>query len=131
MSPGRRISPSLRKRLAEAAGDACSYCRSPSLAGVHLAVDHIVPLAAGSADHPENLCLACYPCNEFKSSQTTDIDLLTSMVNPLFHPNQQNWSDHFAWSQDGLTILPLTAVGRVTVDLLRMNDGWLLQARRI
>jgi len=131
MSPRRRISPSLRRRLAEAAGYACGYCRSPSLAGVPLAVDHIVPLAAGGTDHPPNLCLACYRCNEFKGAQTTGMDSLTSMVNPLFHPNQQNWSDHFAWSQDGLSIVPLTAVGRVTIDILRMNDAWLQQARRI
>jgi len=53
------------------------------------------------------------------------------MVTPLFHPNQQNWSDHFAWSQDGFTIVPLTATGRVTVQTLRMNDRWLLHALRI
>jgi hypothetical protein len=131
MPARRRISAALRRRLAEAAGDACSYCRSPSLAGVPLAVDHIIPLAAGGADQRTNLCLACYRCNEFKGAQTAAIDALTSAMTPLFHPNQQSWDNHFAWSQNGLTIIPLSAVGRVTVDTLRMNDTWLQQARRI
>jgi len=131
MPSRRRISPALRQRLAEAAGHACSYCRSPSLAGIPLAVDHIIPLAAGGSDQRGNLCLACYRCNEFKGTQSVGWDPLTKAETPLFHPNQQSWANHFAWSQNGLLLVPLSAVGRVTLHTLRMNDEWLQQARRI
>jgi 5-methylcytosine-specific restriction endonuclease McrA len=40
------------------------------LVGIPMVVDHIVPLAAGGSSTSENLCLACYRCNEFKGPRT-------------------------------------------------------------
>jgi len=40
----------------------------------------------------------------------------------LFHPRQQKWSEHFAWSEDGTEIMGLTACGRTTVLALRLNN---------
>jgi hypothetical protein len=40
---------------------------------------------------------------------------------PLFNPRVQVWLEHFRW--DGAMLLPLTAEGRVTVRILRLNDA--------
>jgi hypothetical protein len=58
-------------------------------------------------------------CNQRKGSDLTSIDPETSQIVPLFHPRKDQWTDHFRISE-GL-IEPLTAVGRVTVQLLRLN----------
>lgn len=34
----------------------------------------------------------------------------------------QVWSEHFAWTDDGLRIVGKTAVGRATVIALRLSD---------
>jgi hypothetical protein len=96
-----------------------------------MVIDHIVPLIAGGSSSFDNLCLACYRCNERKGKRVSDIDSLTGESVLLFHPRMQNWAEHFAWDENGLEIVALTAVGRVTVQLLRLNDEWLLQARRL
>lgn len=40
---------------------------------------------------------------------------------PLFNPRRQRWSEHFQLNR--AHIEPLTAEGRVTVFLLRLNDS--------
>ena len=50
---------------------------------------------------------------------------------PLYHPRQQHWREHFAWRNDGVTVSGLTPSGRATIDVLRLNNDWLVQARRI
>ena len=129
--PRRRISPQLRRLLAIEAGNVCSYCRSPAVVGVPMAVDHIIPLASGGDNEPSNLCLACYRCNEFKGIQTEGDDPLMDVRVPLFHPKTQRWMDHFAWSEDGHYVLGLTSTGRATIQALQMNDQVLRQARAI
>jgi 5-methylcytosine-specific restriction endonuclease McrA len=40
---------------------ACYWCQA--LVGKTYHVDHVVPLARGGSNRPENLCIACQPCN--------------------------------------------------------------------
>ncbi|MBW4614106.1 MAG: hypothetical protein KME21_12690 [Desmonostoc vinosum HA7617-LM4] len=40
----------------------------------------------------------------------------------LFHPRQQQWSEHFIWTKDGTQILGTTATGRATCDRFDFND---------
>jgi len=94
-----------------------------------MVVDHIVPLVAGGNSTLDNLCLACYRCNEFKGPRTTVITAETQTA--LFHPRHQIWHEHFQWSDDGLSIIPQTLCGQATADLLHLNDEWLQRARRI
>lgn len=131
MATRRRISPTLRRSLAIEAGQACSYCRSPELAGIAMAIDHIILLSRNGSHDKDNLCQACYRCNEFKGPLTHASDPLTEQITALYHPRQQIWAEHFAWTSDGLQIVGLTAQGRATVDTLRMNDPWMLRARQI
>jgi hypothetical protein len=131
MPSRRRIPAATRRQVIERAGHRCSYCRSPEIVGVPMVVDHVIPLTAGGASDLENLCLACYRCNEFKGSKLAAVDPLTGETVPLFHPGTQVWHDHFAWSDDHLRVIGQTACGRATIEALRMNNEWLAQARRI
>jgi hypothetical protein len=78
----------------------------------------------------DNLWLACRPCNEFKSTQTYAKDPETGEVVPLFHPRNQKWYDHFAWSEDKTQIIGVTPTGRATVAALQLNRPMLVRARR-
>jgi hypothetical protein len=88
------------------------------------------PLAKGGADTEDNLCLACKLCNQYKWTKTDGIDPLTGEPARLFHPRQQQWTDHFAWSVNGEEIVGLTACGRVTVVELRLNNELTVIVRR-
>lgn len=67
-----------------------------------------------------NLCLCCYECNRRKGSDIASVDSMSDEVVALFHPRRQKWEEHFALQ--GALITPLTAQGRVTVFLLKLND---------
>ena len=54
----------------------------------------------------------------------------------LFNPRQQQWSEHFNWSADGLEIRGITPTGRGSCDRLDLNDlyhneGAIIRARRL
>jgi hypothetical protein len=40
------------------------------------------------------------------------------------------WSEHFIWSNDGLNIIPLTDIGRATVETLDLNRLRILNIRQ-
>lgn len=84
-------------------------------------VDHVVPLAKGGSDDPGNLALACFHCNRGKGDRLTALDPDSGEQVPFFNPRQDDWSEHFTWSADGLLIVGLTAVGRATVEALEVN----------
>ena len=96
-----------------------------------MVLEHVVPVSQGGASDADNLCLACYRCNEFKGARTKASDPMDGRIVPLFNPCSQAWSEHFAWGQDGLSVTGLTACGRATVEALRLNSDWLARARRI
>ena len=80
-----------------------------------LVIDHIQPQSLGGSDERENLAAACYRCNEFKQAKTHAPDPLTGLLVPLFNPRQQKWSDHFAWDGQGIHLVGLSPVGRLTI----------------
>ena len=125
------VSPELRRQIAEDAQHRCGYCQSDeSLTGSPYSIDHIIPVAAGGPTVRDNLWLACRSCNEFKHSRTQAEDPQTGGQTPLFDPRHQNWREHFTWSADGTLIVGLTACGRATVATLRLNNEYLVKARR-
>jgi hypothetical protein len=100
-----------------------------------MTVDHIVPQAQDGPTTAEslasdNLCFACWRCNEFKGSAITGCDPLTGEIVPLFHPRTQTWNKHFAWDASGTRVIGLTVIGRATVVALNMNDAIIVNARR-
>jgi hypothetical protein len=108
----------------------CAYCRSPRwLLAAGLERDHIIPASKGGDNSPENICWACHKCNQFKGAKLSIVDPKTEDLVPLFHPNLQNWHDHFRFSDDGSTIVGLTSIGRATILALRMNRPEMIALR--
>lgn len=125
------ISVDLRQQLVAADNHHCAYCQTQQTnSGYPMVVDHIYPQSKGGTTTFANLCFSCHRCNEFKGATIQLSDPITDQLTPLFHPRQQVWSDHFAWSATGTHIIGLTAVGRVTVIALNMNNETIVEARQ-
>lgn len=95
-----------------------------------LDVEHILPEALGGPSTRDNLWLACTRCNDFKGDRIDGADPLTGHRVPLFNPRTQRWSEHFAWMLDWTRIEGRTGVGRATVEVLRLNNDFIVLARR-
>lgn len=109
----------VRQVLARAGGR-CEYCRMhQSLQGATFHVEHVTPQAAGGADTPDNLALACPGCNLRKSDRVTAPDPTTGNPERLYHPRADEWDKHFEW--DGYRVGGLTPAGRATVEALELN----------
>jgi len=116
------ISIEQRRIVKERAGYCCEYCRvaeTDRLSTFH--IDHIVAQKHGGTDDTDNLCLACYKCNGYKGSNVAGLDPETDYATKLYHPRQQQWDDHFKINNDG-TLAGHTPEGRVTINILRIND---------
>jgi hypothetical protein len=126
-----RVSAATRRLVFSRANHICEYCRGREDHGMDFFdVEHIIARAQGGSDNPENLALACGGCNGFKGAKLTSIDPETNSEASLFHPRQERWEDHFAWSDDQLQIVGLTPTGRATIALLQMNRIGLQNLRR-
>jgi hypothetical protein len=121
----------MRRQVVAREGHRCAYCRSPQRVGIPMVVDHVLPLAAGGSSRLDNLCLACYRCNEFKGSRTQAPDPVDGQMTRLFDPRRDAWATHFTWQADQVTLAGLSPVGRTTIVALRLNDAWLLEARQL
>jgi HNH endonuclease len=99
--------------------------------GIPMVIEHIIPLVGGGSSTPDNLCLACYRCNEFKGSRTEVADPIDGKFTVFFHPRLQRWSEHFAWREHSDTMDGLTSCGRTTIVALRLNNGCVGEARRL
>lgn len=123
------LSDVLRRQVCDRAGQRCEYCMtSRRVMGMPLVTDHVVPKALGGDDRLENLCAACYRCNEYKGAKTHEIDPATGTLTPLFNPRTQTWSEHFAWANGGTHVMGLTAIGRAPVIALRLNNEYVVEA---
>ncbi len=96
---------------------------------VRFEIEHIIPESAGGLTERDNLCLSCPSCNRFKGAKVTAPDSDTQTTVPLFNPRKDVWSEHFQWSTDGITIIGRTAVGRATVEALKLNHSWWIDCR--
>ena len=115
------ISPSLRELVRQRAHGCCEYCGKPEIYdSFPFHVDHIRSLKHGGSSGPDNLAWSCFQCNTAKGPNIASIDAVTGQLVPLFHPRQQRWSEHFHFNEG--QIVGLTSEGRVTVQILRMNE---------
>ena len=126
------ISASLRRTVSDRAQKCCEYCLIPEiLALASYQVDHVIAEKHGGATTEENLALSCPLCNQAKGSDIASVDPETGETVRLYHPRQDNWADHFYLENLSGAILPLTAIGRVTTQLLRINLTASLSTRQI
>lgn len=131
MSP-RRISATLRQRVAEATRFRCGYCLTAQrVVGPLLEIDHIFPEARGGTHDENNLVLACPMCNSHKADKYEAVDPESDQIVPLFNPGQEMWNEHFEWIEEGTVIRGKTPVGRATVIALQMNHPDMVEARRL
>jgi hypothetical protein len=82
--------------------------------------DHIRPKQHGGDSSADNLAFACVLCNRYKGPNIGSFDPETNLFSFFFNPRTQIWLEHFAL--EGALISPLTAEGRVTVTIFRLND---------
>lgn len=120
----------VRDAVRQRANGQCEYCQAQELIGVLLVVDHILPLSLGGETEAENLCLACFHCNSYKSSFRTGLDLETQLEASLLNPRLDSWTDHLLWVAEGLELVGLTPIGRATIVRLQMNRPAIVRARR-
>jgi hypothetical protein len=90
-------------------------------------VDHIIARQHGGQTVLENLAFACLHCNRHKGPNIAGTDPNTSELVRLFHPRTDQWNEHFEWT--GAALAGKTAIGRVTIHVLSINDPDFLAVR--
>lgn len=73
------ISKALRFEVLRRDNHACRYCGAAA-PDVKLTVDHVVPVALGGTDVPQNLVTACQPCNSGKGAASPDAAVLANVA---------------------------------------------------
>lgn len=120
----------LRRVIVERAGGCCEYCRLNQVySDLTFHIEHIIAVSHGGKTVESNLALSCMRCNLYKGSNIAAADPLTDEPTFLYHPRRDAWHDHFRL--DDAVIVPLTAEGRATVNVLRMNDQARIEQRML
>lgn len=124
-----RIPATLRRKVALRADFLCEYCllhEDDTYFGCE--IDHIISEKHSGLTQEDNLAYACFACNR---SDIASLVPSTERLAPLFHPRRDRWHEHFRLSEtDGITFIPRSDVGEVTLRLLRINDPDRLLERR-
>lgn len=125
------ISAALRREVIERANNCCEYCLMGSQdRPIDFAIDHIIAEKHAGTTTTDNLCVSCYWCNSYKGSDLSSVDWEhDGAIMPLYNPRQHSWVEHF--KLDGTRIEPLSANGRVTVFLLRLNASERIKEREV
>lgn len=120
----------LRRLVRERAQYTCEYCLIPEI-GVLVPhqVDHVVAEKHSGQTEEGNLALACTVCNKFKGSDLASIDPTNGEIVRLYQPRRDRWDLHFKLEVGEM--IPLTAIGRVTVKLLQMNRPERIKERKL
>lgn len=126
------MSVKLRTFVFNRANGLCEYCKSPAnISSQPFVVEHIIPKSKGGTDEVENLALSCQGCNGYKFTKLFAFDTLTQLDVPIFNPRIDFWSNHFSWSDDTLEIIGLSAIGRASVEALKLNRFELRNLREL
>ena len=121
-----------RQAVSARAEGVCEYCRCPERYAVQsFECEHIIPISEGGATALSNLAFACGGCNRTKATRTSAPDPESGHLVALFHPRKQLWNEHFAWNYDFTLVIGLTAIGRATVEALRLNRPGVVNLRRV
>ena len=127
-----KFTASARRLVEGRAGKLCEYCLCPlEFSTTPYSVEHIFPTAQGGNNDLENLALSCQGCNGHKSAKTDGFDTISQKAAEFYHPRRDSWQEHFAWNEDFMEIVGLTAKGRVTVNSLQLNRQRVVNLRRI
>ena len=90
-------------------------------------IDHILAKKHHGLTVANNLALSCFQCNSSKGSDIASRDEVTRKLTPLFNPRRHKWERHFRW--EGPYLVGRTLIGRVTVDVLKVNSALRVELR--
>lgn len=90
-------------------------------------VDHVVARQHRGRTVLSNLALSCLHCNSHKGPNIAGIDPRTRKLTRLFNPRRHKWDRHFR--RNGPYLVGRSAIGRVTVQVLALNDSDLIAVR--
>ncbi|CAN5624334.1 hypothetical protein BH11PLA2_BH11PLA2_35440 [soil metagenome] len=123
------MASSLRDRVRDRAEDRCEYCGTfqDYEPWQSYQVDHIRAHQHHGTDDETSLVWSCPYCNSHKGPNIAGIDPETDQLVRQFNPRTDIWDDHF--TIQGLRILGLTPIGRVTEALFGMNDDVRIKLR--
>lgn len=125
------ISSATKKIVFERAKGLCEYCQCPSdFSTEPFSIEHIIPKSKNGTDNPDNLALACIGCNIYKSDKTAFLDTITQELFPLYNPRVHTWDEHFIWDESITSMIGKTAIGRVTINAIKLNRRQLKNLRR-
>jgi 5-methylcytosine-specific restriction endonuclease McrA len=100
-------------QVALRAGHRCEYCYAPeAVFNFPLEVEHIVPVSRGGGNTAANWALACRACNLYKASHLSGRDPESHAVVRLFHPQEDQWEEHFQVATETGEIRGCTPVGQ-------------------
>ena len=117
-----RVGAAVRDFVRQRASGRCEYCLKPEIVSTYgFHVDHIIPILHGGTSDVDNLAWACFECNVAKGRDIASYDSLTDALTPLYTPRTDSWHEHFVIN--GPEIVGLTAIGRVTVRILALNQA--------
>lgn len=71
------VSKRTRYEVLNRDGFACRYCHETD---IPLTIDHVVPVALGGSDKPDNLVAACRDCNYGKASTSPDAETVDQVT---------------------------------------------------
>jgi hypothetical protein len=108
---------------------ACEYCRMPQAfyPTVPFPIDHVIARQHGGPTALNNLAFSCLPRNSHKGPNIAGIDPKSKKLTKLFNPRRHKGARHFRW--DRAYLIGRTAVGRVTVVVLALNDPEAVEVR--
>jgi hypothetical protein len=97
--------------------------------GIAFEIDHIIARHHRGRTVASNLADSCIYCNGYKGPNISGLDPATGKLTPLFHPRRHKWTHHFRY--EGGTLIGRTAIGRTTVEVLRINLPNLVELREV
>jgi hypothetical protein len=119
----------LAEHVRQRANHACEYCHMPHAfyPTVPFPIDHIIAQQHEGRTVFGNLALSCLHDNSHKGPNIAGLDPVSKKLTRLFNPRRHKWERHFRW--DGPLLVGKTAIGRVTVAVLAMNDPAVIEVR--
>ena len=122
----------LKRLVRFRAEERCEYCRLPQAGSrAPFEIDHIIARQHRGRAVAGNLALSCVYCNAHKGPNLTGRDPWSGKLTRLYHPRRHKWSYHFRFQVQGGALIGKTAIGRTTIQVLRMNHPQLVALREI
>ena len=115
------IPSDIRRIVIDRAAGRCKYCRikeSDTFCGCQ--IDHIISEKHNGQTIELNLAFTCAYCNRFKGSDIGSIASSTGEFTRFYNPRTDTWAEHFEFVD--FRILPLTAIGETTTQILKFNE---------